>query len=177
MKYTVLWFIPNWVHPNHVTVMRFILTPLVLYFIITEQYSIGIPFFLIVAFTDAIDGSLARVRKQITEWGTFYDPVADKILIGSVALLIVAQYINVYFALLIVFLEALIIGGGYIRKLRGDLIPANIFGKTKMILQVVGVTFLLFAVWMQFDLFVDVSVATLGLAVIFAVISLFTYGI
>ena len=120
---------------------------------------------------------MARVRKQITEWGTFYDPVADKILIGSVALLIVAQYINVYFALLIVFLEALIIGGGYIRKLRGDLIPANIFGKTKMILQVVGVTFLLFAVWMQFDLFVDVSVATLGLAVIFAVISLFTYGI
>lgn len=160
-----------------VTVFRFICIPFVLYFLAIENYSFGVPFFIFVAFTDAIDGSLARVRKQITEWGTFYDPVADKILISSVVLLVVVTHVNLVFGLIIVFLEVLIIIGGYFRKLDGKITSANIFGKMKMFLQVLGVGFLLIALWAGYDLFIPVSIGTLSLAIVFAVISLFTYGL
>lgn len=174
---TVLRLIPRWVTPNMVTVLRFALIPFVLAALSLDWWAVAFPLFLFTAFTDAIDGSLARTRKQVTEWGTFFDPVADKLLIGSVVLLLVAERVNPWFALLILGVEVLIITGGIIRKGRGVVTSANIFGKTKMFLQVLGVTFLLIAAWTGTDLYVDLSVGTLSLAVAFAVISLFTYGL
>ena len=153
------------------------MTPVVLWLLYVQQFSVGIPLFLFVAFTDALDGSTARIRKQITEWGTFYDPLADKILIGSVVLLVVVQHVNLFFGLLIVLVEALLIAGGVIRKHNGKVVSANVFGKTKMFLQVTGVLLLLIALWAGFDLFIPISVGTLSLAVVFAIISLFTYGL
>lgn len=174
---TLLRLIPRWITPNMVTTLRFVLVPFVLVSLSLEWWSVAVPLFLFTALTDAVDGSLARTRKQVTEWGTFFDPVADKLLIGSVVLLLVAERVSPWFALLILGMEALIITGGIIRKRRGVVTPANIFGKTKMFLQVVGVTFLLVAAWTGMDVYVDLSVGTLSLAVVFAVISLFTYGI
>jgi hypothetical protein len=46
-----------------------------------------------------------------------------------------------------------------------------------MLLQVLGVTFLLIAVWSGISLFLPVSIATLSLAIAFAIVSLFTYGL
>lgn len=177
MRYTLLPLIPSFITPNMITIVRMFCAPIVLWFLFIENYEIGVPFFLLVAFTDAIDGSLARVRHQITEWGTFYDPVADKLLIGSVVLLVVAKHVNVVFTIIILLLEALIIFGGILRKKSGRMTGANIFGKTKMFLQVLGVSFLLIALWAGFDLFIPVSIGTLSLAIVFAVISLFTYGL
>lgn len=177
MRYTIAPLIPLFVSPNMVTIFRMACTPVVLWFLWMENYHIGVPFFLFVALTDAIDGSLARLRNQITDWGTFYDPVADKLLISSVVLLVVAQHVNVIFAGIIILLEVLILCGGFIRKQNGKVTSANIFGKTKMFLQVLGVGFLLIALWAGFDLFIPVSVGTFSLAIVFAVISLFTYGL
>jgi CDP-diacylglycerol---glycerol-3-phosphate 3-phosphatidyltransferase len=177
MRYTFIPLIPRAITPNMITVFRMICTPFVLYFLAISRFDIGVPLFFFVAFTDAIDGSLARLRNQITDWGTFYDPIADKLLISSTVLLIVAQHINLMFALVIIFIEVLIVLGGYIRKRQGKVTSANVFGKTKMLLQVAGMTFLLVALWAGFDLFIPVSIGTLALAIVFAVISLFTYGI
>ena len=177
MRYTFIPLIPRFITPNMITVLRMVCTPVVLYFLSIENFAVGVPLFFCAAFTDAIDGSLARLRNQVTDWGTFYDPIADKLLIGSVALLVVAQHINLLFALLIIFIEALLIIGGYVRKRNGHVTSANFFGKTKMLLQVTGVLFLLVALWAGFDLFIPVSIGTLSLGIIFAVISLFTYGI
>lgn len=177
MRYTFIPLVPRFVTPNMVTMLRILLTPVDLWFLYTEQFSMGVPLFMFLAFTDALDGSLARIRKQVTDWGTFYDPFADKILIGSVVLLVVVQHVNVIFGLLIVMVESMIVLGGYIRKMNGKITGANIFGKTKMVLQVAGVTLLLFAIWMGVSLFIPVSIGTLSLAIVFAVISLFTYGL
>lgn len=177
MKFTVIPLIPRFIKPNHFTVLRLLLTPFVLWFLITQQYSIGVPLFFVAAFTDAIDGSLARLRRQITEWGTIVDPIADKLLIGMVVLLFVIQYISLYFGLLILFIELVIVGGGLIRRCQGHYISANIFGKIKMVLQVVGVLFLLVSLWIDFDLFRSVSVGTFTLAIIFAILSLLSYGL
>ncbi len=176
LEATVIRLIPPQVHPNHVTVLRLFLIPFVLLFLAAGDYRIGVPLFLFAALTDALDGSLARTRRQITEWGTFYDPVADKLLIGSVVLLIVVRYINVWFGILIVFIEMLIVAGGLHRKREGHVTSANVFGKTKMVLQVTGVMCILVAVWLGADLFVNLSIGTLTLATVFAILSLLTYG-
>lgn len=177
LRYTIVPFIPKSVTPNAITILRFIGTPFVLFFLVTEQYNIGVPLFLFFAFTDALDGSLARLRHQITNWGTFYDPIADKLLIATVVLVIVFQHIHPLFALLIVVIELMIVTGGYRLRRQGKVVSANVFGKTKMFLQVAGVTFLLIAVWAGIDLFMPISVGTLSLAIAFAIISLYTYGL
>lgn len=177
MRYTFIPLVPSFVTPNMLTMLRIVLTPVVLWFLYLGNFEIGTPLFLFVAFTDALDGSLARLRNQITEWGTFYDPIADKIFIGSIVLLVVVQHLNVIFGLLIVLLEAIVVIMGYLRKRSGRVTSANIFGKTKMFLQVLGVFMLLIALWLGFDLFIPLSIGTLSLAIVFAVISLFAYGL
>ncbi|MCH8049623.1 CDP-alcohol phosphatidyltransferase family protein [Patescibacteria group bacterium] len=173
----LLFFIPQTVKPNHITVLRMLLTPVVMWFLYIENYQVGVPLFLFTAFTDALDGTVARVRKQITEWGIFYDPVADKILIGSVILLIVIQHVNPFLAVALIVVELLIIVGGWYQRQRGIMRSANVWGKVKMFLEVTGVMFLLIALWLGVDLFVDLSHGTLVLAVIFAVVSLLTYSL
>ena len=177
MRYTVVPLIPKWITPNVVTVFRILLIPVVMWFLYIENFPVGVPLFLFAAFTDVLDGSLARLRKQITDWGTFYDPLADKLLIGMVVMLIVVKHVNLIFGLVIIIIEALIILGGYIRKQRGTLNGSNILGKTKMFFQVLGVTFLLISLWAGMSLFIPISVGTLSLAIVLAVISLFSYGI
>lgn len=174
---TILRLIPDWVTPNLITRLRFALIPFVLALLIAHQWSVGVPLFIFAAFTDALDGSLARVRGQITEWGSFYDPVADKLLIGSVILFVVAHYVGARFALAILGVDLLIALGGYWGKIHGRKMHANIFGKTKMLTQVVGVSLLLIAVWSDSALLYPWSIAVLFLAFILAVVSLFTYGL
>src|ERR1035437_35073 len=53
-------FIPNWVKPNMLTVLRLALTPAVLILMSLHRWSWALPLFLFTAFTDALDGSLAR---------------------------------------------------------------------------------------------------------------------
>ena len=72
--------------PNQLTVLRIILTPFFLFFFLSDsplfkQISIGI--FIIAALTDWYDGWLARKFNYITNWGKFWDPLADKILTSA----------------------------------------------------------------------------------------------
>lgn len=172
-----IWLIPHFVKPNHLTVLRMILTPIVLILLYLEQYSIGVPLFIFTAFTDALDGSLARIRAQITAWGTFYDPIADKILIGSVVLLIVIQHVNPYIAIAIITVELLIVLGGWYKRRQGEVGQANVWGKLKMFLEFCGVLFLLISLALGVDLFISLSEGTLILAIIFAIVSLLTYSL
>ena len=169
--------VPRCVHPNHVTIARMVLTPAVLYFLFREHYQIGVPLFILTSATDALDGTLARVRKQITKWGTFYDPVADKLLIGSVIVLILIQHVNPLIAFGVIAVEILMLAGGWYKRQRGMEVTANVWGKIKMCLEFAGVLFLLIALWLGMDLFIDLSEGTLILAIIFAVVALLTYSL
>jgi len=177
MRYTIIPFIPRWISPNMITWVRILGIPFVLYTLYFGFYNVGVPLFIFLAFTDALDGSVARIRNRITDWGTLYDPLADKILISTVVLLIVVKHINIIFGLLIVIIESIIVLVGFYRKSNGKITSANVFGKTKMALQVIGVSLLLIAVWAGVDLFIPMSIGTLSLAIIFAVVSLFTYSL
>jgi len=164
--------LPRWIAPNHVTVLRFFLVPPVVYLLYIGNYGWGVPLFLFAALTDALDGSMARVRRRITEWGIIYDPLADKLLIGSVLFLIVLRHINFYLGLGLLLVETLMIVGGWMMRRRGMVQPANFFGKVKMVAEVLGIMLLLIALWLNISLFVDLSNGTLGVALVVAIVSL-----
>lgn len=174
---TILKLIPRWVTPNHVTIFRFFATPIVAYMMYYGNYSLGLWAFLFVAFTDAIDGSMARTRDQITEWGKIYDPLADKILIGSMVFIIVLKYVDIWTSIMIVVIEVLIILVAWYRLYCGKTVQANIWGKIKMILQVAGVAILLISVVFGWADLLPFASGTLYLAIAFAIVSLLTYGI
>ena len=171
---TFLKLIPEKVTPNQLTGFRFLSIPFVLYCFLTGHYLIGTILFAFSAFSDAIDGALARTRKQITEWGIVNDPIADKLLIGTVAVVVIAKFMAVWLATLIIFLELCLIMLNY-RRFKGKVVQAKLAGKTKMVLQCLGVISLLLYVLTKVPAFFLVSEILLGFAVFFALVSLFVY--
>ena len=178
LNWTLIRFLPRELHPNHVTTFRLFLIPFILWYLINSQWSVVVPLFLFASFTDALDGSMARIRKQITRWGTVADPAADKALIGTVVVFFVAKEVNPLFAAIIVAIEVMIIVSGIVRHKKGDwIISANWAGKIKMLLQVTGVSLLFIARWFGISLLVPFSIGTLTIAIIFAIVSLLTYSL
>lgn len=174
---TILKLIPKYVYPNHFTLFRLLASPMVAALMYWESYAWGLCVFLLMALTDAIDGSLARTRDQITNWGKIYDPLADKILIGCMVFIIVFRYIDPWTAIFIMLIEAAIITSAWVRIRMGKIVQANVWGKIKMILQVCGVVILLIAIIFNWEALTPFASGTLYLAIVFAIISLFTYGI
>ena len=177
------WWVPRWVRPNHLTVVRFLFTPIVLGALWQERWLATLGLFLFAAFTDVLDGSLARLRKQITMWGTVADPVADKILIGSVSLVFVARVVGVWLALAILLKGGLGVAGGVLvvagvlyRRSKGKISSANVFGKTKMFLQVLAITGLLLSQIFGAAFFVSLALGCFLVSFVFAFISFLTYS-
>jgi CDP-diacylglycerol--glycerol-3-phosphate 3-phosphatidyltransferase len=175
-KYTILRLIPCRVMPNHLTVVRFLMTPFIVFLLWQGSHWWGLILFLIAASTDALDGAMARTRNQITEWGKVYDPLADKLLICSVIFVLLLKYVDFYAAWIIIIIEFFIVLTALIKKQKGKEIKSNFWGKMKMILQVAGVVFMLLAIVFNFDALVPISRNVLYLSIGFAIISLFTYS-
>ncbi len=166
--------IPSAVLPNHLTVFRMLLVPPVVYFLYKEQYAVGVPLFLFASLTDWFDGALARTRRRISEWGILYDPIADKLLIGSVLFVIVLRHINFVLGMCLLLVEFSFVLVGWYKKVHDGVIePANVWGKVKMVAEVAGIMLLLAALWSGIDLFVDLSNGTLAVALVAALVSVF----
>jgi len=69
--------------PNGLTLLRVILTPVIVLLLFQGEFSWALLVFLIAGLTDALDGFLARSLRERTEFGRILDPVADKVLLGS----------------------------------------------------------------------------------------------
>ncbi len=169
---------PAWMRPNYLTASRLVLTPFVIWLFWQERYVGGGVLFLLTSFTDALDGAMARTRNQVTSFGKMFDPLADKILISTVVYILVLKYIDPYAAWAIIILEAIIIAAAIFKRTNGDHnMQANIWGKIKMNLQVLGVVILLISILFNVELLHPVSQGTFYLAIAFAILSLFTYSI
>lgn len=177
MAVTIIPLIPKFVTPNAVTILRFLLTPLVVYYLVVENYNIGIPLFIFTAFTDVIDGSLARLRKKITVWGTLFDPVADKLLIGSSIAVLVVRYLHPLIAVIIIMMESVFLTGGWAKKRRGIIESPSWYGKVKMFFQSAGVTLLLFAVHIKSGALVLASTIAFLAAILLGVMNVIKHGI
>jgi len=171
-------FLPTWITPNQITIFRLLTTPLVFWVTYKESYLLGIVAFLLVAFTDALDGSLARTQNKITKFGILFDPLADKILIGSMVLLLVFKFLNPWLGVAIIAIEIIFIVSAVIFKYKFKKTQmANLWGKIKMILQVVAIFLLLLGLLLDYPILLTVASGVFGLVIGFALMSLFTHGI
>jgi CDP-diacylglycerol---glycerol-3-phosphate 3-phosphatidyltransferase len=174
----ILPLFPRWIKPNHLSAARIFLIPFVILLLWQENYLTGGILFLFTSFTDALDGAMARTRNQITGLGKMFDPLADKLLICSVVYILVLKYLDVYTALIIIAIEIIIIATAFVRRNNGGHnIQANSWGKIKMILQVLGVIILLLSIIFNLEHLLPISKGTFYLSIVFAILSLFTYGI
>ena len=110
--------------------------------------------FLIACYTDHLDGYLARKNNQVTDLGKFLDPVADKLLVNSLVIFLIApnmfaRYIpescqpvvgfNVWCAIILVARDIVVDALRFVAASKGKVIAANIFGKLKTVLEMVAI--------------------------------------
>ena len=177
LKYTLIPLIPNFIRPNHLTGLRLFLIPFVVYFILIQNYKIGLPLFAVAAITDMLDGTLARLRKQITDWGILWDPIADKILIGSVVVILIARDLHPFLGITIISLEAIFILGALHLKRMGRPILPTFYTKSKMVFQAIAVGLLLLSLAMHAGWLFSLANGFFTLAILFAIVSLISHGL
>ncbi len=92
--------------PNALTVFRILAVPFIvalLYFPTPTPCLIATLFFLVAILTDLADGFLARKYNQVTNFGKFLDPLADKILIASVLIMLVElNWVPAWLAIIVI---------------------------------------------------------------------------
>ena len=160
--------------PNKLTVLRICLVPvfIALFYIYRETYISGIVF-TIAALTDALDGYLARKNDEITVFGKFMDPLADKILVLSALTIFVEQsIISAVSVIIIIFREFIISGFRLIAAENGVVIAANYWGKFKTVSQMIMIILLLIDLGGVFDILEQIFI---WLSLALTVISLITY--
>ena len=98
--------------------------------------------FVIGAITDKIDGTLARKRNQVTNFGKFLDPIADKIIVISALIILVGQLkIPTWIPVIVIIREFAVSGYRLIAvESNGEVIAANKWGKIKTVTQMLAIT-------------------------------------
>jgi cardiolipin synthase len=74
--------------PNLLTLLRIFLVPILIVAVLERRFQVAFALFLVAAFTDAMDGLLARWLSQHTMLGQYLDPVADKLMLSSLFLVL-----------------------------------------------------------------------------------------
>jgi CDP-diacylglycerol--glycerol-3-phosphate 3-phosphatidyltransferase len=168
--------IPMWMTPNIVSWLRFASVPLIGYFLWNESYAIALPLFFVSAFSDAVDGSLARTRNLVSDFGKMFDPLADKLLISAAAIILIPRYLDWSIVLAIVTIELTLVASAYVQKMYyGKTIQAENTGKLKMILQSLGIgALLVYTIW-DIALILMLAQYFFYVAIFFALLSLVVY--
>lgn len=167
--------------PNSITMSRIVMIPLLLWILSPvfpwqgphgDQEIAASVLFVLASITDGVDGYLARKRKQITTMGMLLDPIADKIMVTSALIALVAynpEVVKVWIAVVIIGREFLISGLRSIASSEGFTIQASDLGKLKTVIQIVSVVSAFLAHrWYQWQIgFLIVPVKWIAVAAIY----------
>jgi cardiolipin synthase (CMP-forming) len=90
---------------------------------------------LLASFSDILDGYLARKYNEVTEFGKIIDPLADKVAVGVIIIkLFLLDQIPAYYFLMIILRDIIIfLGGMFVSKKIGRVLPSNVLGKITVI--------------------------------------------
>ena len=95
--------------PNLLTLMRLIFVPFVVVAIQQQKYAWALAIFVVAGITDGLDGLLARLLKQKTTLGQYLDPIADKLLLSTMFLMLSIAHIIRWPVTIMVFSRDIII--------------------------------------------------------------------
>ena len=137
--------------PNKLTILRIILVPImvIIPFLNIQGEFFNIPIslliidaiFIIASITDKLDGSIARKRNLVTNFGKFLDPIADKILVlAAMVMLVEMNKLPAWIPIIVLFREFVVSGYRLIAvENGGQVIAASIWGKIKTATQMVAI--------------------------------------
>ena len=136
--------------PNKLTVMRMILIPFFVFFMLAPYFEgygnyIAVAIFIIASLTDMLDGKIARKYNLVTDFGKFMDPLADKLLVCSAMICLIEKgQLAAWIVIIIIAREFIISGFRLVASDNGVVIAASYWGKFKTTFQMIGVVLLIF---------------------------------
>lgn len=169
--------------PNIITFIRIFLIPVILYLLFSENPNIVLIaglLFIVSSISDYFDGYLARTLNQSSKLGTLLDPIADKLLIASVIVVLVdtgvISNIHVVPAIIILLREIAISGlREFLAKLNTDM-PVSKLAKYKTTFQMVSLSILIISLGFELnDLLWNIGLITLWIAAIITLLSGYNY--
>ena len=141
---------------NKLTIFRIVLVPImaIIPYLNLQGDFMGLPLtyfwmlliFIVASITDKMDGYIARSRNQVTTFGKFLDPLADKILVlTAMVLLVELRKIPAWIPLIVLAREFLVSGYRLIAVEKGgQVIAATIWGKLKTVTQMIAIILIMF---------------------------------
>lgn len=138
---------------NKLTIFRMILVPIMVIFAYLplggDVYGIAIPMiimdviFIIASITDKLDGYIARSRNQVTTFGKFLDPLADKILVlAAMVILVEKAKLPAWIPVIVLAREFIVSGFRLVAVEKGGIvIAASVWGKLKTVTQMIALIF------------------------------------
>lgn len=168
--------------PNKLTMFRVILIPFFVFFMLFPWYTgeyefmyvIALVIFIAASLTDLLDGKIARKYNLVTNFGKFMDPMADKLLVCSALICLVAlERLAAWIVIVIIAREFVISGFRLIAAENQVVIAASMWGKFKTTFQM-AMIILLILNW-EFFWFWILSVIVVYAALVLTIISLLDY--
>lgn len=145
--------------PNKITILRIILIPVFLIFMVVPlpfgeiflfndslpvAHFMGALIFIIASTTDWIDGYLARKHNLVTNLGKFLDPLADKLLVSAALIALVElQLAPAWMVIVIISREFAVTGLRLVAAGEGEVMAAGQLGKIKTVTQIIAISALL----------------------------------
>ncbi len=167
-----------WTLSNMISMSRIVLTIPIVYLLVQEGEAArwwALFLIAIAILTDSLDGKVARARNEITEEGKFLDPLADKIAVGIIALVLaITGELPWWFVGIVLGRDVLIIFAGiYIKMQYGVLFPSNIWGKWA----VTVIAFTVFVILLPVPALEPIEIILMAASVIILAISTVSYAI
>ena len=163
-----------WSLPNALSLLRIVLVPFLVVFLLTRYAWAGLAVFWAASFTDYLDGYLARSRGEVTTIGKLLDPVADKLLVSAAFISLVELGLAPAWMVVVIIGREMAVTG--LRAVAADarmIIPAGTIGKYKLFSQVVAVSILILQ--LRFEWLADYATIALWVVVILAALSAAQY--
>ena len=164
--------------PNKLTVLRSIMVPFFVFFMLTDAGGaankwIALVIFCVASLTDMLDGKIARARGLVTNFGKFMDPLADKLLVCSAMIcLIPLGKLTAWFVIVIIAREFIISGFRLVASDNGIVIAASYWGKFKTVSQMFMVIVMIMDLGGVFDV---IGTVLMWAALILTIVSLIDY--
>ena len=129
--------------PNKLTIFRILLVPIMViipFFTLDFKWIIIDAIFIIASITDKLDGYIARTKNEITTFGKFLDPIADKILVLAAMLILVEDNrLPAIIPIIVLFREFIVSGYRLVAVEKGGkVIAASVWGKLKTVTQMLA---------------------------------------
>ena len=125
---------------NLISLSRFLLLGIAIYFLLDYNYLAGGVFIILIWISDLLDGYFARSRNETSELGKIIDPLADKVSVIAIIIILLAQgLIPLWFVIITVLRDAIILTGGlYLNSKKNIVLQSNLVGKIAVF--VIGLT-------------------------------------